>query len=284
MPDNYIHSSINLGNFEIPIFIISLQSDTFRRSLLLEYFSKKIISNYFPASDFRNKSEFELDQLMDVTALVNNKNYNRKLTGGEIGCADSHKSVYQYMKLNNLPLALIIEDDVIAHKKWEIKLEKIIKDIMAIDKDLPFICNIGIENNISVPKKTIFTSILPLIFLRNIKLVDFSKSDLWLTHSYLINLKGAENILNNHGKNQVACDDWKFFYQKKILHFVFISDCIFIQNPTLDSNIREREINKMHEINSNNDFQLLISVKVFIKIIFNNLNPKNWKLIRSNFF
>lgn len=280
MANRYKHSTILIGNDEIPIFIISLQNDSYRRSLLLEFLSENIINNYFPASDFRSQSDLELDQFMDLDKLMNNKIYNRKLTGGEIGCADSHKAIYRYMVGNNIPLALILEDDVVAMKNWKNKLEKIILELKSIKSDISYVCNIGIDYYRSVPQNIIFRSLSPLNFFKKIREVNFSKTDLWLTHSYLINLHGAKNLLHKNDRYQTTCDDWKFFYSDKILEYIFISDCIFIQNQNLDSNIREREIINNTEIDKNVIFLLFIKVLAFIKTILNKIDPRNWTLIK----
>lgn len=279
MSNIYIHSTIANGNFEIPIFIVSLQIDTYRRSLLREFLPEKIINNYFPASDFRNISDSELDKLMDIEKLFNNKNYNRKLTGGEIGCADSHREIYKYMEGNNIPFALILEDDVLPQKKWEHKLEKIIADLKSIDNDVSFVCNIGIDYYRSVPQKIIFRKLFPLRVFRTIRLVDFTKTNLWLTHSYFINLAGAKNLLNNYNRHQTTCDDWKFFCLDKSLDYVFISECIFTQNQTLESNITGRQVINTKFINRSKIYLLFIPIIVSVKMIVFKINPQNWMLI-----
>lgn len=280
MSDNYIHSTIYIDNFEIPIFIISLKNDSQRRSLLSNFLPKEIINNYFPALDFRNKSENELEKFMDLNKLIKNEIYNRKLTGGEIGCAESHKSIYKYMEINNLPFALILEDDVVPQKKWQNKLGKVLNDLKLIGNEKALVCNIGIDYYRSTPSKNILISFIPFIFCKIIKLVNFQKTDLFLAHSYIINLKGARNILNKYKKYESVCDDWKFFYQDKCLDYVFISECIFIQNTTLNSNIRERQISINPDLNINKVFQIFISIKAIIKIIMNNINPQNWFYFR----
>lgn len=61
------------------------------------------------------------------------KEHGKVLMPGEKGCAYAHKSVYEKMLRENIPYALVLEDDVLLHDNFRVVLEKITKGRMDFD-------------------------------------------------------------------------------------------------------------------------------------------------------
>lgn len=110
-------------NPAIPVFVISLPTETKRRAMISEHLeSRGLPFQFFDAIDGRQ---------MDV---IKHQNYNsprrrrahgRDLTGGELGCLLSHQAIYQKIIDENLPFALVLEDDVRLGEDFPNVLEKL---------------------------------------------------------------------------------------------------------------------------------------------------------------
>jgi GR25 family glycosyltransferase involved in LPS biosynthesis len=105
-----------------PLFIINLPKDTDRRvfmetqlrSLGIEYHI--IDGRYGADEDVAASSD-------DALAI---QEHGKVLTTGEKGCAFSHRSIYEKMTKENIPLAVILEDDVVLPADFS---EIVIKEI-----------------------------------------------------------------------------------------------------------------------------------------------------------
>ena len=93
-------------------FVINLKRSTERAKHMQKQLSTLGIDfTLFPATDGKVMAqEIATDQSwMQAT-------FKRDFTPGEVGCADSHLRIYEQMVQENIPLALILEDDVKVHK------------------------------------------------------------------------------------------------------------------------------------------------------------------------
>jgi glycosyl transferase family 25 len=90
----------------IPIFIISLK-DSPRRGLIGPAMERLGIPfEFFDAVDGRRMSQAEL-----AAAYEGSRPKFQHLSPGEIGCALSHMSIYRKMVADNIPAAIVLEDD-----------------------------------------------------------------------------------------------------------------------------------------------------------------------------
>jgi glycosyl transferase family 25 len=95
---------------EVPTFIISLPKDKNRRENLERQLQKLAMRfSVVKAVHGVALSEEELAASYDRRKAV--RLFNRELSKGEIGCALSHLSIYQKMVAEDIPHALILEDD-----------------------------------------------------------------------------------------------------------------------------------------------------------------------------
>jgi glycosyl transferase family 25 len=94
----------------IQTFIISLPKDKKRREYLGSQLQKLDIPfSIANAVHGASLSAEELEASYDREKAV--RLFNRELSKGEIGCALSHVSIYKKMVAENIPYALILEDD-----------------------------------------------------------------------------------------------------------------------------------------------------------------------------
>lgn len=95
----------------VPIFLINLDRRTDRLAFMEQQLSKQRLSftrisavNGYALSE-QQKSQFDLEKFFLL--------YRRKMVPGEMGCALSHCLIWQNIVANNIPFALILEDDVV---------------------------------------------------------------------------------------------------------------------------------------------------------------------------
>lgn len=92
-----------------PTFLINLDKDETRLSFMTEQLRKLGIT-------FERVHAFYGDDpkvLASYDEELAKKENSRPLTKGERGCAYSHQSIYEKMKKESIPVALILEDDVV---------------------------------------------------------------------------------------------------------------------------------------------------------------------------
>jgi glycosyl transferase, family 25 len=94
----------------IHIFIISLPKDRHRREFLEGQLRKlELPFSVEQAVHGAKLSPEELEASYDRNKAI--RRFNRELSRGEIGCALSHVNIYKKMCANNIPYALVLEDD-----------------------------------------------------------------------------------------------------------------------------------------------------------------------------
>lgn len=173
---------------EIPTFIINLPQSTDRKAFMKGQCDSIGISPIFiDAINGKNISESEVNKYCNQA--VAKKKIGRELLLGEIGCALSHKKIYRKIADENIPYAIIFEDDAILEKDFSI----VVKKIMAAPLSWELILlghykdNLkGLKSPISLWYKHRITS----KFLLG-RLVDFGFG----AHGYLITLEGAKKLL-----------------------------------------------------------------------------------------
>lgn len=95
----------------IPAFIISLADEHARREHMRRECARIGLDAVFTdAADLRAADEADIGRL-SALPLAKPRKKQRRLTRGELGCALSHRSIYQTIVDRRLPYALILEDD-----------------------------------------------------------------------------------------------------------------------------------------------------------------------------
>lgn len=246
----YLPPCIDLGHIQLPLYIISLSKDKARRKDLECSFAPQIVSSYFEASDLRFSKSDDLDFLIDKPAIL--KRYNRLLRGGEIGCAHSHQRVYQSILDNDIPFALVLEDDIIPFLPAYISELKKQAEIIDSHKYKSLVCHIGLTWYKATPRQRIidFSRTFPR-FLPNIWSVDMlSTSPLWLSHAYFVTQSAAKGMLKINHKIQYLADDWTAMQRHHAFDYFLITKPVFIPNPSFDSNCQSHNIDSIQYLKS----------------------------------
>ena len=93
------------------IFVINLKYDVKKREHILDLCSNVgLKAKLIEATDGRLLSDSVIDTVYSKYKTI--ENIGRELSRSEVGCALSHKKVYQQMVDDNIERALILEDDV----------------------------------------------------------------------------------------------------------------------------------------------------------------------------
>lgn len=126
------------------------------------------------------------------------------LTKGEIGCALSHLSIYEKMVAENIPLALILEDDVVLSPA----LPQILAELECLNPaDVPTVCLLNSVGRYIDRDK----------FLSNGKYKIVPTLDSLSAYSYVINLKAAQNLLTFSLPIKWEADQWQVFKNLKLI-------------------------------------------------------------------
>lgn len=282
----YKPSFIKIDSFELPIFIISLDDDISRRKDLRQFFSDQVVDNYFSASDMRFHSREELDEFCDNQYLLSNPTYSRKLRGAEIGCSISHKRIYEYIVENELPFAMVCEDDVLPLPKWQIIVRRTVRMIRSLEADQAILIHLGLPYYRSVGnKKVVLYDGTTLSLFPEIRLVQPDQENkFWFGHSYIITYESAKRIINKSPLLFCMCDDWQEFYTRNCFDAVFVTKCVFQQNFKHESNLRLIHPAELFNAKSN---ELVITLTKGLKGLMTGIldlvgffNPTKWVFIK----
>lgn len=160
------------------------------------------------------------------------------IRGGEVGCAHSHQRVYQSIVENDIPFALVCEDDIMPFSPTNC-IPNLKKLALLVDahKHRNLVCHIGLTWYESISRQLIidcrrfFPRLLP-----NIWAVKKSTSPVWLAHAYFVTQSAAKSMLNINHKIQFLADDWTAMQRYDAFDYFFVSKPILIPNTSFESN------------------------------------------------
>jgi len=173
---------------KIPLFYINLDENKDRNENIIDIIKKFNFTNTTRIPAVNTKT---FDKVLEYKNLIledslnklkiNNEKKSRtghsELTNGAIGCYLSHLNIYKKMVENNIPYALIFEDD------------------LAIDCDKDYFWDF--INKLNIPADTDIFLLSALYDQRNKKDGINKIKSFMCTHSYIISLKGVKTILEN---------------------------------------------------------------------------------------
>lgn len=170
----------------LPIFVVNMKKSIDRKQYI-QKISKDIglKFEFIEAVDGNRLSQHEIDIIYSSELSI--KAIGRPLAKPEIGCALSHRKIYQKMIDDKIEQAIVLEDDVILYDDFI--------QVFDLLEQLPSDWQILLlgANNLN-PNQRNFLS-------RNIKKINdfFIQKPLtcfWGTYAYLINISGATQLLN----------------------------------------------------------------------------------------
>jgi len=223
----------------IPLYIINLEKDKIKKNHMInickKYGLKPIIIS---AIDGKSLTDNELKEITLKQESI--KTIGRELTNSEIGCALSHKLIYEKIIAENIENALILEDDV----KFELSLNHMISKIT----NLPNNCDLmllGHHSYISREKKTPYNLWFKkkidtnLIVRRPIELVCGA-------YGYYLTNRGAKKLLKKINKFILPLDHYTGNYKYINLYLLQTPIIKMHKELTTMSNI-EYERNKANK-------------------------------------
>lgn len=172
----------------VPFFIINLPKSTDRKAFMKAQCENMGISPVFiDAVNGKELSKSDIERCVDQNRVK--KLFGRELLLGEIGCALSHKRIYQKMVDENILYAVILEDDVVT----DTNIYKVIGAIIKCSLPWELVLlghhknrHKGVSSLLNVwHKYPIMTS-----FSLN-RLASFGFG----TYGYIVTLRGAEKLL-----------------------------------------------------------------------------------------
>lgn len=107
----------------LPIFIVSLPEAKDRRKRIEKVFENLGLN--FEFIDAVDGRQYDVLNHPIYNAPKRLRSFGKHLTGGDLGCILSHKKIYQRIVNDNIPRALVFEDDVILRDDFLSVLEKI---------------------------------------------------------------------------------------------------------------------------------------------------------------
>lgn len=181
-------------SFSVPrIFVINMAKDEGRREAMRKRAAEAGLDlEFFEAVNGRNLPS---DQMALYDSKKRRQFFGRDLTLGEIGCLLSHRALYEKMVRENIPIAIVLEDDVI--------FEAEAKDVFAA---LP---------HSSVPWDVVRFLGSQKIYARGCRKIALLIGKYWMArlptapggaHGYMIKQEAAQVMLNHMQKNWLPID------------------------------------------------------------------------------
>lgn len=171
-----------------PIFIISLKDSTRRKEISARLNSLELDFQFVDAVYGKALTQEQLKQI-DFEFYPQKYAAKKPLTLGEIGCALSHIKMYEHIVANNIPEAIILEDDAIV----SLYFKQILKDVL---RKVPARREIIFFDH---GKAKVFPIMRNLVeryrLARYLKPSKNSKRSIIRTTAYLITQDGAKKLL-----------------------------------------------------------------------------------------
>jgi glycosyl transferase, family 25 len=176
-----------------PVFVINRRKDTHRRQDMTYRLADVGISPVF--FDAVDGYSLDIASLADYDGEKRRRYFAKDLSPGEVGCTLSHRKIYEKMVAENLPCAIIFEDDVF----FDDKFRETIEDIISTDLPWDLIRFVGHGKVFDIGYRS-------LVNLRNnysIARVPTSPSG---AYAYMLTQKAAKTLIGFMQKNWVPVD------------------------------------------------------------------------------
>jgi len=144
-------------------------------------------------------------QMMELCDMEQVRKFPTWLTSGAIGCALSHRLAYERMINENLPYALILEDDIELPKD-------ILKVLMALET--------AVKNDEVIllyyqnPRELLLSSVQSESVGLAALMYPMHETGPITAAAYVIGNNAAKNLLNHILPVRVCADSWGYFYNK----------------------------------------------------------------------
>lgn len=221
-----------MGRKSMKIFVINLKSSVERRKMMEKQLNK--LGLPFEIFDAVMGSALSESEIM---AYYDKDYYNARpdyFTPGAIGCTLSHFFIYRKMVEEKIETALILEDDMVLNKNLPGMLNKLSGEIRNDEVIMLFYQSYFAINLYA-------SSATPLMDKYNLYQVS-DTTGLRSTGGYIINYEAARSLAENLLPFSSFADDWKSFYDRKMLNGVRVVYPFLLDNTyratTISPNIK----------------------------------------------
>jgi glycosyl transferase family 25 len=208
-------------------FVINLESAVDRREAMAQQLrTLDIPFEIFPAVDGRKMSELQLKEQYNGDKAVRER---EKMTGAEIGCALSHLGIYRKMVDENIPHALILEDDAELSPDLNTILEQLESRYPA-GQEMVVLLN-------HVPK---YLKRSQVSLTGDRKLAE-TYGLCWNAHGYFITRQAARRMLDKLFPVWIVADHWLRFQELRIVPVrALVPYCVGLREAAETSSIGTR--------------------------------------------
>ncbi len=195
------------------VFVINLEKDIDRKSFIESQLSNLNISFEFVKGTLgKDISKDEINMIYDKKKTF--KNLCRELTKSEIGCAISHIGIYRKIVNENIPYALILEDDVCLTESLPEILQQLEGQLDHQKPDLILLSNAIVDDK---QKESFYPNIYPF------------KSG-FFTSSYILTNLSAKILIDDLFPLKDVADCWNRLKKNKVLNIYAIKSALITQN------------------------------------------------------
>ena len=230
-----------LGFIPFPVspmktFVINLERSTARRASIQQQLdAQNIPFEFIKAVDGSTLTDEYLAQVCDFQELAKRPHLQHK---GMYGCILSHYNIYQRMVADNIPYALILEDDVIIQPGLKAMVDTLEKKVQANEAILLFSQNSYMPTVLSRQH----AEALPGNHQLSYPMEPWAFGS---TAGYIISLEAARGMVDLVLPIRYGPDTWGYFYDEKAIRSVrcvtpfvvkpagFKSDIDYIENSSL---------------------------------------------------
>lgn len=199
------------------IYYVNLDKDTKRREFMEAQLSK-IGQTYerVPGIYGRELSKKDLDKYYSKKLAL--RKQSRELYFSEIGCALSHVNIYQKIVEQNLPYAMILEDDVVIPENFDNVIANLVHLIRPEQPEILLLSPAhGDFNQLSRIRSSGEFKAVPFVFG-------------FYTSSYIVTQTAARSLIKEHTPLGMVIDNWKRMNDFKVADFYVVSPCLIMQD------------------------------------------------------
>ena len=196
------------------VFVINLETSRERRQYMERQLAAlDIPAEFFPAVDGRRLTEDEVGQLSNQVWF--RRYVGREMTRADLGCSLSHILVYRKIVEENLPCALVLEDDA-----WLTPaLVPLIRELERDIDQLP--CDVVLLSECITSSENIWRR--GYYFLSPVVSAYF-------THAYVVSLRGARRLMNNLYPVALPADAWNWLHRHRMIRIAAIHPVLATQD------------------------------------------------------
>lgn len=194
------------------LFVINLKSSVQRKKIMESQLNKLVIPyEIFEAVKGSELSEEEISKYYNPDYFKNRPDY---FTPGAAGCSISHYLLYKKIVAEKIDVAVILEDDMIFDKSFAECIEKLSGEIRSDEVILLFYQSyfnipLAVSTVLPVTNKFNLYQLIASVYLRS-------------TGGYMIKYETAKSLTENLMPFSSFPDDWKSFYDRKIINGIRI--------------------------------------------------------------